>query len=227
MTCGCRACRSLIGELPLPSLHFCNILCRAGLIQRSFERFFWIPEDKSQDASYNIHSHTPWVRGIYKDVLGCRDAWCSLQLRPNQAVAMAVAPFLFDAAHARVRPARAQRAAASELAVTAELQVALKNCRERLLSRMGMRVRRHVISVFRLSCALISAADAGRQRHGVSPELQQARRRPAAAASRVSRDLRRTSAPKMERTNQPPEAGTITRARVRRGASCPAVCICS
>jgi len=73
-----------------------------NLIQRSFEHRFWIPEDKAQDASYDIGAATPWVRGMYKDCLGCHDEWCTFQLRPNQAIAMAVAPFLFDPAHARV-----------------------------------------------------------------------------------------------------------------------------
>lgn len=89
-----------------------------SLIQRSFERYFWIPEDGAQDGSYDIGSSRPWVRGIYKDCLGCQDDWFMFQLRPNQAIAMAVAPFLFDTDHARV---------------------ALKTCRERLLSKMGMR----------------------------------------------------------------------------------------
>jgi glycogen debranching enzyme len=73
-----------------------------SLILRSFEYHFWVPEQQAQDSAYDIGSCAPWVRGMYKDCLGCRDQWCSLQLRPNQAIAMAVAPFLFDATHARV-----------------------------------------------------------------------------------------------------------------------------
>ena len=73
-----------------------------SLIRRSFEHHFCIPEDKAEDASYAIGSLSPWARGVYKDCLGCEDEWCMLQLRPNQTVAMAVAPFLFDADHARV-----------------------------------------------------------------------------------------------------------------------------
>lgn len=75
-----------------------------SLIQRSFERYFWIPEDGAQDGSYDIGSSRPWVRGIYKDCIGCQDDWFMFQLRPNQAIAMAVAPFLFDPDHARVGP---------------------------------------------------------------------------------------------------------------------------
>lgn len=99
--------RRLVRRLVRHGARFEPVLCRdvwrrLGLIQRSFERFFWIPEVKTEDVGYEIRGLTPWVRGIYKDVLGCHDEWCMLQLRPNQAVAMAVAPFLFDAAHARV-----------------------------------------------------------------------------------------------------------------------------
>jgi hypothetical protein len=74
------------------------------LVQRSFERYFWIPEHKDEDCGYDIGSCTPWQRGMYKDCLACHDEWCMFQLRPNQAIAMAVAPFLFDSTHARVRP---------------------------------------------------------------------------------------------------------------------------
>jgi len=73
-----------------------------SLIQRSFEHRFWIPEQQADDASFDIGDATPWVRGMYRDCLDCHDPWCSFQLRPNQAIAIAVAPFLFDPSHARV-----------------------------------------------------------------------------------------------------------------------------
>lgn len=116
-----------------------------SLIQRSFERHFWIPEDKAEDASYAIGSLSPWARGVYKDCLGCEDEWCMLQLRPNQAVAMAVAPFLFDPDHARVSHPLAlcisRTCRSPAFVLIAGEQVALRCCRERLLSKMGMRVR--------------------------------------------------------------------------------------
>ena len=111
------------------------------LVQRSFERHFWIPEDAAEDGSYAMGGATPWVRGMYKDCLGCHDEWCMLQLRPNQAIAMAVAPSLFDPDHARVRSSPYRIFPATVVPFTHK-QVALKICRERLLSKMGMRVRR-------------------------------------------------------------------------------------
>jgi hypothetical protein len=113
------------------------------LVQRSFERCFWIPEHSDEDAGYDMGSCTPWQRGIYKDCLACHDQWCMFQLRPNQAIAMAVAPFLFDANHALVSQPLFSCAPALQLfqVTRRRPQIALKTCRERLLSKMGMRVR--------------------------------------------------------------------------------------
>jgi glycogen debranching enzyme len=84
------------------------------LVQRSFERHFWIPEDAAEDCSYAMGGTTPWVRGMYKDCLGCHDEWCMLQLRPNQAVA----PSLFDPDHARVRPTSSRTLPATSVSFT-------------------------------------------------------------------------------------------------------------
>lgn len=61
-------------------------------IQDSFEAQFFVSLD---DRSQYVHK-----RGMYKDSVGSSSPWCDYQLRPNFAVAMVVAPELFNVQHA-------------------------------------------------------------------------------------------------------------------------------
>ncbi|KAI9332132.1 glucanotransferase domain of glycogen debranching enzyme-domain-containing protein, partial [Zopfochytrium polystomum] len=71
-------------------------------LQKSFEKFFYIPSDPAQDGSYFFRDvKLINKRGIYKDTVGSSLSYADLQLRPNFCVAMVVAPELFDAEHAR------------------------------------------------------------------------------------------------------------------------------
>ncbi|KAL1917905.1 uncharacterized protein VTP21DRAFT_3739 [Calcarisporiella thermophila] len=71
-----------------------------ALIQSSFERCFYIPTSPSDDSQYALDPKLINRRGIYKDTYGSAEPYCDYQLRPNFAVAMVVAPELFDAKHA-------------------------------------------------------------------------------------------------------------------------------
>lgn len=75
----------------------------ADLIQAAFEHHYWIPLDAAEDGKYVVDSRLVNRRGIYKDVFGSSPGreWCDYQLRANYAMAMCVAPELFDAEHAR------------------------------------------------------------------------------------------------------------------------------
>lgn len=68
-------------------------------LQRFFEPHFWIPQDPSFDSKYVIDSKVVNQRGIYKDIFGSASVYADYQLRPNQCVAMVVAPELFDPSH--------------------------------------------------------------------------------------------------------------------------------
>ncbi|PFH46873.1 glycoside hydrolase family 133 protein [Amanita thiersii Skay4041] len=74
----------------------------SDLIQASFEKYYYIPTDSSQDKNYEINRSLVNRRGIYKDVYGSGNdrAWSDYQLRPNFPIAMTVAPELFDEQHA-------------------------------------------------------------------------------------------------------------------------------
>ena len=74
-------------------------------LAHSFERCFWVPLSPSEDALFGCEGKYVGVRGIYRDTYGSAAGWPDYQLRPNQLVAMAVAPQLFT-------PSRAQSALA-------------------------------------------------------------------------------------------------------------------
>lgn len=69
----------------------------SDLLQESFERCYWVPEDVSQDEQFEINSSMVNRRGIYKDVYGTpKDReWSDYQFRSNFPLAMIVAPELF------------------------------------------------------------------------------------------------------------------------------------
>ena len=69
----------------------------ASRIQMNFEDYFWIPETGINEHIQESRVHT---RGIYKDVLGSCNPDADYMFRPNQCIAMAVAPEIFDREHA-------------------------------------------------------------------------------------------------------------------------------
>lgn len=74
----------------------------ADLIQHSFEKCYYVPEDPKDDVNYNINTNLVNRRGIYKDVYGSGVGreWSDYQLRCNFPIAMTVAPELFHDKHA-------------------------------------------------------------------------------------------------------------------------------
>ncbi|KAI6010692.1 glycoside hydrolase family 13 protein [Pisolithus orientalis] len=72
------------------------------LLQKSFEKHYYVPLDPSEDAKYIINTNVVNRRGIYKDVYGSGQGreWSDYQFRPNFPIAMAVAPEMFDENHA-------------------------------------------------------------------------------------------------------------------------------
>ncbi|XP_052738312.1 glycogen debranching enzyme [Bicyclus anynana] len=71
----------------------------AERLRRHFERHFWVPPAPSAADARPDLVHR---RGIYKDSHGASQPWADYQLRCNFAVAMAVAPELFEPRHARL-----------------------------------------------------------------------------------------------------------------------------
>ncbi|GAA5876001.1 hypothetical protein JCM3774_002310 [Rhodotorula dairenensis] len=67
------------------------------LVQKNFERLYYVPADPSQDAKYAVDPSLIARRGVYKDVYGtpAARARADYQLRGNFPIAMAVAPELF------------------------------------------------------------------------------------------------------------------------------------
>ncbi|KAK9771333.1 putative Glycogen debranching enzyme [Seiridium cardinale] len=72
----------------------------ADLIKSSFEYSYYVPTESSDDSKYAVNSQIVNRRGIYKDLFRSGKEYEDYQLRPNFAIAMTVAPELFDSAHA-------------------------------------------------------------------------------------------------------------------------------
>ncbi|GBC01200.1 hypothetical protein RclHR1_00410027 [Rhizophagus clarus] len=70
------------------------------LIQKSFEKCFYIPLDQADDSRYELNTKLVNRRGVYKDTYKASNNYGDYQLRPNFPIAMVVAPELFDNQHA-------------------------------------------------------------------------------------------------------------------------------
>lgn len=72
----------------------------ALLLQSKFEHSYYVPVDPAEDSQYAVNSKIINRRGIYKDLFRSGKEYEDYQLRPNFAIAMTVAPDLFDPSHA-------------------------------------------------------------------------------------------------------------------------------
>eukprot|EP00824_Muranothrix_gubernata_P004809 TRINITY_DN16166_c0_g1_i1.p1 TRINITY_DN16166_c0_g1~~TRINITY_DN16166_c0_g1_i1.p1 ORF type:complete len:248 (+),score=30.74 TRINITY_DN16166_c0_g1_i1:47-745(+) len=72
-----------------------------ALVQKSFEQYFFIPTNPRLDDRFTVNPGLVNRRGIYKDLSGSQQEWADYQLRPNQCIAMTVAPELFDVRRAQ------------------------------------------------------------------------------------------------------------------------------
>ncbi|KAI1369397.1 glucanotransferase domain of glycogen debranching enzyme-domain-containing protein [Xylaria arbuscula] len=72
----------------------------ANLLKSSFEYSYYVPKNPSDDSKYAVNSGIVNRRGIYKDLFRSGKEYEDYQLRPNFAIAMTVAPDLFDSEHA-------------------------------------------------------------------------------------------------------------------------------
>lgn len=72
----------------------------AGLLKSKFEYSYYVPTKQSDDGNYAVKSKIVNRRGIYKDLFRSGKEYEDYQLRPNFAIAMTVAPDLFDPSHA-------------------------------------------------------------------------------------------------------------------------------
>lgn len=66
------------------------------MIQSSFEKYFYIPLNASDDSKYQVDSKLVNRRGIYKDTYGSSQKFGDYQLRPNLCVAMVVVSLVLN-----------------------------------------------------------------------------------------------------------------------------------
>ena len=77
----------------------------AQRLRASFDRCYYVPLDPAEDVLHGLGDSSGEgrfvsVRGMFRDTVGSAGGWPDFQLRPSVLVAMAVAPGLFDPAHA-------------------------------------------------------------------------------------------------------------------------------
>ncbi len=72
----------------------------ADLLKANFEHSYYVPLDPAEDGQYAVKPEIVNRRGVYKDLFRSGKEYEDYQLRPNFAVAMTVAPELFDPTHA-------------------------------------------------------------------------------------------------------------------------------
>lgn len=70
-------------------------------IKASFERCYYVPLDSADDDDYDLDVSIIHRRGIYKDLYRSGKPYEDYQLRPNFALALSVAPELFEFHHAQ------------------------------------------------------------------------------------------------------------------------------
>ena len=70
-------------------------------IKDNFEKKFWIPSSSAEDRLFHINPALINRRGIYKDVFQSSKEFSDYQFRPNQLIAMVVAPEIFTRSRAQ------------------------------------------------------------------------------------------------------------------------------
>ncbi|EGC49156.1 glycogen debranching enzyme [Histoplasma capsulatum var. duboisii H88] len=92
-----------IGSISTATMEEITFSNWASRIHENFNRAYYIPLDPGDDSQHDIDPSIVHRRGIYKDLYKSSTPYQDYQLRPNFAVAIAIAPTLFplkDALHA-------------------------------------------------------------------------------------------------------------------------------
>lgn len=87
------------------------------LIQKNFEKCYYIPKSASEDFEYDVDAHVINRRGIYKDLYRSGKPYEDYQLRAQVPMAMTVAPELFNIDHALSHLAVADQAIRGPLGI--------------------------------------------------------------------------------------------------------------